>query len=293
MKYEFIKTHSSEFSVVTMCRVLSISESGYYRWKRNPISVRKMEENLLKDRIHQLFKEHKGMAGSPLICADLQDEERWESVSVNRVARLMRELGLRCRATKKFVTTTNSNHKEPVAPNLLERKFTTQKPDQVWVTDITYIRVAQKWCYLTVFIDLYSRMIIGWDLSESMERTSVMAAFGKAWWKRRPEAGIMIHSDRGVQYASKDFRSQLETYGAVQSMSRKGNCWDNAVAESFFHTLKTEYVYHYKFKNIVEVEQALFWYIEVYYNRRRKHSTNGFITPMSYEELFWMKEKQA
>ncbi len=281
------------YPIVKMCTVLSVSETAYRRWLKNPTSVRSCETKRLKKRIRELYEEHNSKAGSPMICSDLRDEVEWSSVSVNRVARLMKEMGLRCKSIRKFVATTDSRHKEPVAANLLDRKFTVPEPNKVWVTDITYIRVGQNWCYLTVFIDLYSRIIVGWDLSNSLERVSVMQAFGKAWWKRLPGEGLMVHSDRGVQYASIDFRLQLKQFGAIQSMSRKGNCWDNAVAESFFHTLKTQYTNHMIFNTIEELEQGLFWYIEVYYNRRRKHSTNGYVAPSVYEEIFYRKSKLA
>ncbi len=247
----------------------------------------------MKHRIRELYDEHREKVGSPLIWSDLREEPEWSSVVVNRVAKLMREMGLRCKSTRKFVVTTDSKHKEPVAENLLGRQFAVAEPNVVWVTDITYVRVAQRWCYLTVFIDLFSRMVVGWDLSESLERASVMAAFGKAWWKRRPLEGIMVHSDQGVQYASKDFRLQLQQYGAIQSMSRRGNCWDNAVAEPFFHTLKTQLTHHKKYNSKEELEKDLFWYIEMYYNRRRKHSTNGYVAPAIYEEIYYRKEELA
>ncbi len=262
MKYQFISEHRSEFSVVMMCRVLVVTTSGYYRWVKAPLSLRARETEHLKSRIKELFYEdHKEMAGSPIITRDLREELRWCRVSENRVAKLMKDMGLKCRSKRKFVTTTNSNHNEPIAPNILQREFNPPAPDMVWVTDITYIKVADKWCYLTVFIDLYSRLIVGWDLSNSMERTSIMKTFSKAWWKRKPPVGLIVHSDQGVQYASNDFRNQLLSVDAIQSMSRRGNCWDNAVAESFFHTLKTEYVYHYTFNTLEETERALFWYI--------------------------------
>ena len=274
-----------------MCQVLAVSTSSFYAWKRAPASRRVCETLRLKERIEELFfDDHQQMAGSPMIYADLREEDEWKGVGKNRVARLMRELGLRSRQKRKFTTTTNSNHKEPVAPNLLNRNFNPTAPNMVWVTDITYIRVGQKWHYLTVFIDLYSRLVVGWDFSKSMERSSIMRAFSDGWFKRKPAEGLTVHSDRGVQYASKDFRNQFNQVGAVQSMSRRANCWDNAVAESFFHTLKTEYVYHHTFKSLDEAQRALFWYIEIYYNRRRKHSTNGYVTPAKFDELYYQKE---
>ena len=166
-------------------------------------------------------------------------------------------------------------------------------PDTVWVSDITYLKVGKKWHYLTVFIDLFSRIVVGWDLSESLERYSAMRALNKAILRRRPSQGLMIHSDRGVQYASGDFRAILKKHRFIQSMSRKGNCWDNAVAESFFHSIKIQMIHHYKFQSVAEAEQALFNYIEVYYNRRRKHSTNGYKSPANYELECWNNKKAA
>jgi putative transposase len=228
----------------------------------------KFETLQLQERIKALFYQtHKEMAGSPLITKDLNEEPKWQRVSENRVAKLMKKMGLKCRSKRKFVSTTNSNHNEPIAPNILNRDFNPDAPDRVWVTDITYIKVATRWVYLTVFIDLYSRLIVGWDLSNSLSRSSVIRAFNKAWWNRRPSKGLIVHSDQGVQYASNDFRDVLEQCGAIQSMSRRGNCWDNAVAESFFHSLKTQFIYHHKFANFEEANMALYWYIEVYYNR--------------------------
>jgi putative transposase len=169
------------------------------------------------------------MAGSPIITADLREDPEFSRVSRNRVARHMRDMGLKCRTVKKFVVTTDSKHNEPVAPNLLDRQFTVPTPDTAWVSDITYLKVGRKWYYLTVFIDLFSRIIVGWDLSASLERYSAIHALNKAILRRRPGRGLMVHSDRGVQYASKDFRAVLQKHGFVQSMSRKGNCWDNGV----------------------------------------------------------------
>ena len=209
------------------------------------------------------------------------------------MARHMKEMGLKCRTVKKFVVTTDSKHKEPVSPNLLDRQFTVPTPDTVWVSDITYLKVGRKWHYLTVFIDLFSRIVVGWDLSESLERYSAMRALNKAILRRRPSQGLMIHSDRGIQYASGDFRAILKKHRFIQSMSRKGNCWDNAVAESFFHSIKTQMIHHCNFQSVAETEQALFNYIEVYYNRRRKHSTNGYKSPANYELEYWNLKKAA
>ena len=293
MKFKFIEHNRLSFPVKKMCQVLKVSSSGYYRWRKAPLSCLRIENEKLKDRIKELFEEHSGMVGSPIITADLNEEPGFSKVSRNRVARHMKEMGLKCRTVKKFVVTTDSKHKEPVSPNLLDRQFMVPAPNTVWVSDITYLRVGTKWHYLTVFIDLFSRIVVGWDLSESLERYSVMRALNKAIVRRRPSQGLMIHSDRGIQYASSDFRAVLKKHCFIQSMSRKGNCWDNAVAESFFHSIKTQMIHHCKFQNVAETEHALFNYIEVYYNRRRKHSTNGYKSPANYELEYWNNSKAA
>jgi len=293
MKFEFIKKYRSSYPVKKMCHILKVSQSGYYRWLKAPLSSLKIENERLRARINELFTEHKGMAGSPMITADLHEYSGFSKVSRNRVARHMKEMGLKCHTGKKFVVTTDSKHKEPVSPNLLNRQFRVPTPDTVWVSDITYLKIGKKWHYLTVFIDLFSRIVVGWDLSESLERYSAMRALNKAIQRRRPGQGLMIHSDRGIQYASGDFRVILKKHHFIQSMSRKGNCWDNAVAESFFHSIKTQMIHHRKFQNLVETEHALFNYIEVYYNRRRKHSTNGYKSPANYELEYWNNEKAA
>ena len=293
MKYVFIENNRSTFPVKKMCQAFEISPSGYYRWRRAPLSNREIKNITLKKRIKELFDQHRGMVGSPIITEDLREEPHFSNVSRNRVARLMREMGLRCKAVKKFVVTTDSKHKEPVSPNLLDRRFSVTAPDKVYVSDIKYLKIGRKWHYLTVFIDLFSRHIVGWDLSDSLERFSAMKALNKAILRRRPGQGLMVHSDRGIQYASKDFRDLLAKHGFVQSMSRKGNCWDNAVAESFFGTLKTQLIHHSRFQSVTEAEQALFQYIEVYYNRWRKHSTNGYKSPAQYEWEWWKNRKAA
>ena len=293
MKYKFIENNRSAFPVMKMCRVLQVSPSGYYRWRKAPLSNRRIRNEILKKRIRELFWEHKGMAGSPIITADLREDPEFSNVSRNRVARLMKEMGLRCKTVKKFVVTTDSKHSEPVAPNLLDRQFSVSTPDTVYVSDITYLKVGRRWQYLTVFIDLFSRLVVGWDLSDSLERFSAIRALNKAILRRRPDRGLMIHSDRGIQYASADFRVELDRHGFIQSMSRKGNCWDNAVAESFFGSLKTQLIHHCNYQSVEEAERSLFHYIEVYYNRRRKHSTNGYKSPAQYEMDWWLKRKAA
>jgi putative transposase len=205
----------------------------------------------------------------------------------------MKELGLRCKTTRKFVVTTDSKHKQPVAPNLLDRKVSVAALNTTWVSDITYIKVGAKWHYLTVFIDLFSRAIVGWDLSNSVESKSAIYALNKAVMRRRPALGLMIHSDRGMQYASSSFRAVLTQHGFIQSMSRKGNRWDNAVAESFFASLKTQLTHHVNYRDKLEAEHSLFNYIEVYFNRQRKHSTKGYKAPALFEQEWRDRHKTA
>jgi putative transposase len=293
MRYQFIEDNRSEFTVKKMCQVLKISVAGYHHWKNREPSTQAIQNERLKDRIIELYTEHRGMAGSPMITADLKDEGEFCDVSRNRVARLMSDMGLKCKTVKKFVATTDSRHNEPVAPNRLNRQFDVKAPDTVWVSDITYLKVGARWYYLSVFIDLFSRSVVGWDLSDSLERFSVINALNKAIVRRRPGKGLMVHSDRGIQYASKDFKTILNDNGFIQSMSRKGNCWDNAVAESFFHTLKTQLIHHVKFEVYEMAGKILFQYIEMYYNRRRKHSANGWKTPAHCEQAWYNLKKAA
>lgn len=290
MRFLFIENHRSSFPVKKMCHVLRVSQSGYYRWRRAPISQRDLQREQLKYRIRELYAEHDGMAGSPMITADLHDNPEYANVSRPRVARLMRYMGLKCRTLNKFTTTTNSKHNKPVSPNILDRNFTVDSPNKACVSDITYLKVGRKWHYLRVFIDLFSRTVVGCDLSKSLDRYSIIRALHKAIMNRNPGKGLMIHSDRGVQYASRDFRSILEGRKFVQSMGRKGNCWDNAVAESFFHTIKTGLIHHRRFQTAIEAEKALFNWVEVYDNRRRKHSTNNQKSPARYEQE-WRNER--
>lgn len=276
-----------------MCQTLELHESGYYRWLNRKQSASELRREKLKTCIVKLYKEHNGMAGSPMLTADLKEYPEFSNISKNTVSSLMNKMGLKCKTVKKFVVTTDSNHKKAVFPNLLERKFKVSAPDKVWVSDITYLKIRNKWYYLSLFMDLYSRCVVGWDLSGSLKSESVIKALKKAVLNRSPESNLMIHSDQGVQYASDDFKKVIKKYGFTQSMSRRGNCWDNAVAESFFHTLKTQLIHHEYFKTYEESEIKLFKYIELYYNRRRKHSTNNWKTPAQYEMEWYQFKKVA
>ncbi len=264
-----------------MCRVLSVSRSGYYTWRSRAESRRTIENRRLDARIKAIYKKHKGRYGSPKITEELHDEGF--SVSKNRVARLMRTAGLRAIVRRKFRVTTDSKHSHPVADNILQRDFSASEPNTTWVSDITYIATQHGWMYLTVIIDLFSRMVVGWALSSSLSHEMVVTALKRAIRSRRPGKGLVFHSDRGVQYACSGFREELNKHEFIQSMSRKGNCWDNAVAESFFSIIKSELIHHERFKDPQDTLAAIFEYIEVYYNRKRKHSTLGYQTPEQFE----------
>ncbi len=264
-----------------MCRVLEVSRSGYYRWLKRKPSQRQLDNQRLDVQIREIYDQNKGRYGSPKITEELRDQGH--RIGKNRVARRMRKAGLRSKIRRKYRVTTDSKHKFPVAPNLLERNFTAQAPDRVWVSDITYLSTRTGWLYLTVIIDLFSRMVVGWALSSSLSHEMVVTALKRAVRRRRPGKGLIFHSDRGVQYACGDFRKEIAKHEFVQSMSRKGDCWDNAVAESFFAIMKTELVYHERYEGHQDTLDSIFEYIEVFYNRQRKHSTLGYVCPSEYE----------
>jgi len=264
-----------------MCRVFKVSRSGYYRWLKRGPSQREIDNRRLDEEIREIYIDSKGRYGSPKITHELRD--RGHRVGKNRVAKRMRKAGLRSKIRRRYRVTTNSKHRFPVAPNLLERNFTTQAPDKVWVSDITYLATRTGWLYLTVIIDLFSRMVVGWSLSSSLSHEMVVTALKRAIKHRQPAKGVIFHSDRGVQYACTDFRKALNQHGFIQSMSRKGDCWDNAVAESFFGVMKTELVYHERYDNHQDTLHSIFEYIEIFYNRKRRHSTLGYLTPVEFE----------
>jgi len=291
MKFWFIKEHRSEFPVTKMSKALGVSVNGFYsHLKRKPskASVFKQE---LQGMIRQAYGSHGGAAGSRTIDADLR--ELGVRCGKNRVADEMREMGLKCKTRRRFVATTDSRHNEPIAQNILDRNFTQSSPNRAWASDITYLPVSGRWLYLVVFIDLFSRKVVGWDLSTSLRAESTIKAFEQAVHLRNPPRGLIVHSDRGIQYACKDFRKLLSEHACVQSMSRKGNCWDNAVAESFFGSLKKRLIYHRKYETMEELRKDIFQYIEVYYNRFRKHSFNGYLTPEEKDSIFMQNNKSV
>ena len=284
MKYRFIDHYRSQFGVERMCQLFVISRSGFYRWSQGAESRRAAENRLLLENILRVYRAAKGRYGSPRITAQLR--EQGQSCSRARVARLMRKHSIRARTGKKFKVTTNARHKYPVAKNLLNQQFQSDAPNRIWVSDLTYIRTLEGWLYLTVIMDLYHRKIVGWAMSDRMqaEVTSV-PAFQMALKSCQPEAGLVFHSDRGVQYACDQFVELLKQSQMIQSMSGRGNCYDNAVAESFFHTLKTELVDHELYRTRDEARRSLFEYLEGFYNRTRKHSSLGYKSPVEYENM--------
>jgi len=281
MKYWFVDQHRSWHGVQRMCRVIGASRSGYYRWRRQPQSKRQKDNEKILMEIRESHKNSRRAYGSPRITEDLQ--AKGMRCSENRVARLMKIHGIVSKVKKKFKATTNSKHNLPVAENILNQDFVTKKPNAIWASDITYIATLEGWLYLVVILDLYSRQVVGWSMSDRLTADFVIKALYQAIGRRRPASGCIFHSDRGVQYASADFRDVLKAYGFIQSMSRRGNCYDNAVAESFFHTLKTEHVYEYRYETRTEAVQSVFEYIEMFYNRIRRHSALGYRSPVSFE----------
>jgi putative transposase len=261
--------------------MFSIERSGYYAWLKRKPGKRQQSNEKLDKKILQTFESHKGRYGAPRITDELRDQN--EQCSKHRVARRMKHLGLRAKAKKKFKVTTDSTHHLPVADNLLARDFSATAPNQKWVGDISYVWTDEGWLYLAVVIDLYSRAVIGWSIKPTMSRDLVCDALMMALWRRGFPRGVLFHSDRGSQYCSCDYQKMLKYYGFTCSMSRKGNCWDNSVAESFFHSLKTELIYTERYKTRENARESIFQYIEVYYNRVRRHSANGSIAPMVFE----------
>ena len=265
-----------------MCRVLEVSRSGYYRWLNQKPSQRELDNQSLDAEIREIYDGSKQRYGSPKITRELR--ARGCRVSKNRVAKRMREAGLRSKVRRKYRVTTDSKHHFPVAPNLLERNFSAEAANKVWVSDITYLATKTGWLYLTVIIDLFSRLVVGWALSSSLSHEMVVAALKRAIRRRRPGKGLIFHSDRGVQYACTDFRKELAKHEFIPSMSRKGDCWDNAVAESFFGIMKTELVYHERYEGHQDALHSIFEYIEAFYNRERRHSTLEYLCPSEYEK---------
>jgi putative transposase len=282
VKYAFIQSDLGAYGVTLCCRVLEVSRSGYYAWKDRPQSATAGRREILEQKIRSVHLENRQVYGSPRIHRALR--KAGEKVCENTVADIMMERGIAAKSKKKFVpVTTDSSHDQPVAENLLDRQFAAALPNRKWVADITYIFTDEGWLYLAGVLDLCSRKIVGWAMADHMKTDLVSAALTMALVRRHPPANLLHHSDRGVQYASEDYRELLKTHGIQSSMSGKGDCWDNACSESFWATLKTEEVYLNHYTTRQQARQAIFEYIEVFYNRKRLHSSLGYVSPEAFE----------
>lgn len=281
MKYRFVAENAKTWPINVMCAVLAISTSGYYKWLKKPACKRDRDDIRYRPLIRQIFDEYSGIYGSPRITYEMR--AMGYRINEKRVERLMREMGLTASSPKQFVTTTDSKHDHPIAENLLEQDFTAEEPNQKWVGDITYIATKEGWLYLATVIDLFSRKIVGWAMSDHIDTELVLSALRMGIRDRQPCEGLIFHSDRGSQYASHEYRQTLAFHGITQSMSRRACCWDNAVAESFFHSLKTEWIRRHVYENRETARTSIFAYIHGFYNSKRRHSTIGYLSPDEYE----------
>jgi putative transposase len=281
VKFDFIRAKSAEFPVAVLCAVLSVSRSGFYAWQRRAAPARVVSDAELMATITRIFRRSHGTYGSPRIHAELQ--AKGIHVGRKRVERLMREGELQARRKRRFCKTTDSKHPFPIAPNVLNRQFDVNEPNSVWGTDVTFISTAQGWVYLAVMLDLFSRRVVGWAVSESNDTALALLALARSHSSRKPKAGLVHHSDRGSPYASEKYRDALKTHGMVPSMSRSGDCWDNAVAESFFASLRAEWVDHQQYATPEEATRSLGEYIDRFYNPVRRHSHLGYLSPIEFE----------
>jgi transposase InsO family protein len=281
VKFVFIAAEKAVYPVGILCDVLGVSRSGYYAWSKRPEPARAKGDAELKAQIAAVHEKSRSTYGSPRVHAELRS--KGVRVGKKRVERLMREDGIKARQKRRFRRTTDSNHTHPIAPNVLDRQFTVTSPNKVWVTDVTYIPTDEGWLYLAAILDLFSRRVVGWATSATNDRTLALDALELALRARRPAAGLLHHSDRGSPYASEDYRQALRQRGLVASMSRSGDCWDNAVAESFFATLKTELVDHERYPTQVAATVSIGDYVERFYNPARLHSHLGYVSPMEFE----------
>jgi len=282
MRFRFIEDRRADYPVRLMCDVLEVSPAGYYAWRSRPESQRSSDNRDLLEDIQRVHRDNRGRYGSPRIHEELKAQGR--GASRGRIERLMRHHGIRAiMARPRQVRTTDSRHDLPIAPNLLDRNFIADAPNRIWLADITYVETDQGWLYLAAILDLYTRRIVGWAMADHLRADLPLAALRMAISAQRPSAGLIHHSDRGVQYASTDYRKTIQSAGFRASMSRKGDCYDNAPMESFFHTLKTELVHHRHYATREEAKRDIFAYIEGFYNRIRRHSAIGSIRPVEME----------
>jgi len=302
VRYQFIQQYQGHFSLSALCRVMQVGRSGYYAWKQRLPSAQARANAQLTEQIQEVFADSDQTYGSPRIYHELKAQG--VACSEKRIARLMRLSHLSAVTSRRFVVTTDSNHALPIAENLLDREFWAATPNARWTADSTYIHTGAGWLYLAVILDLFSRRVVGssrrsavpgrfvWAMGATLERSLVLTALDMALTGRQPTAGLLCHSDRGSQYASGDYQEALKKAGAACSMSRKGNCWDNAPAESFFATLKRELIHRTYFVTGQEVRSALFRWIEVWYNRKRRHSTLGYLSPEAFERHYQQQQEQ-
>ena len=283
MKFHFIQTHGKEFSIQTMCKIFRVSRAGFYAWCKRPASQRKQDDRRILSHIKTSFKNSREAYGYRRIHQVLRDMK--EPCGKHRIARLMNENDIHPKSRRKFKVTTDSVHNKPIHANHLARQFNAPSVNQRWVSDITYVPTVEGWLYLAAIMDLHSRKIVGWAMSDRLKEALVINALKMALLRRKIDGELLLHSDRGSQYASDNFQQLLNNHGILCSMSRKGDCWDNAAMESFFHTLKTECVYHERYQTREEAKISVFDFIEVFYNRQRKHSYLGYKSPEQYEML--------
>jgi putative transposase len=282
VKFAFIRDHLPDFPVGVACDVLDVSRSGYYAWRDRPASARDRRREELARKVKAVHEENRGVYGSPRVFRALR--AGGEAACENTVAKVMREAGIRAKGKKRFVPrTTDSSHDRPIARNVLGRDFGADLPDRKWAADITYVPTGEGWLYLAGVIDLCTRRVVGWAMADHMRTDLVADALGMALARRRPGEGLLHHSDRGVQYASDGYQGLLGQHGIACSMSGKGDCWDNAVMESFWGTLKTELVNHERYATREQARASIFEYIEVFYNRKRLHSSLGYLSPEQFE----------
>jgi len=284
VKYALIDEHEGEFDIVLMCDVLSVPRSSFYAWRRRPVSQRDQRRALVGMAVETTYTQYNKRYGAPRIAVELN--EQGIECSVNHVADLLKERGLRARNGKGFKYRARTESQTNVSDNILQRRFDAVEPNQKWVSDITYIKVGRIWLYLAVVLDLFSRKVVGWALDNHMREDLIIEAFTMAAQTRDINEGALIHSDRGVQYRSNRYQQVLQDYGFNSSMSRKGNCWDNAVMESFFSRLKVELIYAENYTAVEEARAGIFEYIELFYNQTRRHSAIGYVSPNEFEQQY-------
>jgi len=291
VKYAVIAAHVRLFSVVLMCRVLGIAPSGYYAWLQRSPSKKATQDSVLLTHVRASFRASRRRYGSPRVHADLR--AAGHRVARKRVARLMRQDGLRARLRRRFVRTTQSRHKLPIAPNVVARAFEVSAPNQVWVSDLTYLRTQTGFVYMAVVLDLFARRVVGWTVSENLDADIAVEALRRALALRPAPVGMIHHSDRGIHYACADYRALLQRHAITPSMSRKGNCWDNAVAESFFSSFCFEVELDANWRDVHDVERAAAEYIDGFYNPQRRHSHNQYLSPVDFERQFVQQENAS